>query len=729
MLTQLEMEQRYSNTFTKDIYREAVEVRTKQLIKPAVKMLSNYLSEFTQKDYEYTTKKGEAKVRHDLIEAHKCLKELDVEKTLITLYSYLWQQQGEDVKLPSLLGLMDSDLLKYDWGEYPSRRFEVANTLLMVLSHCEGIHSIVKDRKQTYMYCQLELTEEMEVANQERCYPLPLITLPNWVDSNINNGYYLIKQHVLLGSRFNRHDKRQRYSHLNTQNGVQYEYEPRLEGLCKPTFSNEPKIKKDGQWETDKDIAERRKSFDHIMGELPKRLQIMVDKVYYLVHGYDTRGRFYPKAYEYNYQGMKYLRCMQRYHIKEVVAPEWHAKNTVPTPAQWVLMDLASQYGMDKDTFKDRLKFGQELLPMIEGGEDMKAWIDKAKEPECFALRILTIKDIIAGDPVSHPVGLDAASSGPQLLSVMTRCYEGMMNTGAILNGVPWLYNKIYELMDNVGDLTIKQVKKATVPYVYGSEDIPNSVFGDDALAFTLAYATAVPGAARIREILLCAWNSEAKAHEWELPDGHIAYVPVIATHEYSKCPYDEGHYKYIWRTNQPVQRGMSLVANVTHSFDSYVARELSERCNYNRKVLLEVKRTILDHFKHGSTEQWDHLLHLQSLAQRYQQVSIEACQHMYPNKLKGCDPTYLNQLLTLIDSCLVRKPFSVRIVHDEFQSLPNHTLEMKQVYNDILAESYEGDWLFSVLDDLTGMDHRGMRPDVNPDISREIRDNLYAIH
>lgn len=399
------------------------------------------------------------------------------------------------------------------------------------------------------------------------------------------------------------------------------------------------------------------------------------------------------------------------------------------TPAQWCLIDLASQYGMDKKPFEERLQFGREMLEEIKLGKDMSTYITEAESPECFALRILTIQDILEGKPCGHPLGLDAASSGPQILSVLCRCAIGMSNTGVMGTTVPDLYTTIYHNMETEKKRSRSQVKKACVPYVYGSTNAPELVFGDDALAFERAYAAAVPMAATVREILLSAWNPTATHHTWVLPDGHVAHVPVTDSIIYEGAQMGTKSYHFIETQLITKDIGMSLPANVTHSFDSYIARELSERANYDEDHLRSVKAAIADHRANGSEYSNEKLLELQALSTKFKMVSIEGAVHVFRNGLKDIEDWYIDALSNLVDACLSRPSFQVRMIHDEFQCLPNHVNNMKQIYNDVLVEGYDGDWLFAVIQALTGRDFRMLRAEPDEAIRQQIRHNMYAIH
>lgn len=89
------------------------------------------------------------------------------------------------------------------------------------------------------------------------------------------------------------------------------------------------------------------------------------------------------------------------------------------TPAQWSLIDLANQFGLDKKPFEERLQWGREQLTKIRkcaGMLDLSNHFDdtikKADEPELFTAALLNVWDIVNGRPSGHFIELDAAASG-----------------------------------------------------------------------------------------------------------------------------------------------------------------------------------------------------------------------------------------------------------------------------------------------------------------------------
>lgn len=417
------------------------------------------------------------------------------------------------------------------------------------------------------------------------------------------------------------------------------------------------------------------------------------------------------------------------------------------TPAQWLLIDLASQYGLDKKLFPERLEFGRSLLPLVEqAGDDpaeiklfFQEYIAEADEPEMFCASLLAVSDVLRGRPIGYTVGLDAASSGPQLLSVLCRCLTGMMNTGAIDCGqVPDLYSLI---RDNLGFKAERtQVKKATVPYVYGSKREPLNVFGEDLYPkFIKAYATVVPWAEWAKNTLINCWNSFAEYHEWDTPDGGVAHVKVIRGNE-TKGYFQGRQYTYTFKEIGAKEVGdegtRSLGANVTHSYDGYILRELHRRCNYNKRKVLKTIR-LIENYLNGTVEivadrnieRKQTAFRLQALSKRFNTTSVRILDFLDSYTIQGMNTDYLDKVLYRLKAMLQHEPFEVRTIHDEFAACPNHVQQMKLVYNILLGEAYESTWLFDVIEDLSGISYHKDQPEVDPSVLEAILDNNYALN
>lgn len=371
------------------------------------------------------------------------------------------------------------------------------------------------------------------------------------------------------------------------------------------------------------------------------------------------------------------------------------------TPAQYVLIDAAVQLGYDKETWKERLEIGRGILNNIkekglacinEYSPDSKALFTKA----CSA-----IQDIIDGKPTGHIIGLDVSSSGPAILSTLLHCETGMHNTGVTnRDTVPNFYQTIADNFDS--DVPRDQVKKATVPFVYGSDAAPERIFGDDVPAFTRAYKRTAPEAYWARQVLLNAWNPKALNYSVTTPDGHTAYIEIRDVVD-TKGSLGDFTYTYRSAENKPVKQGRSIPANITHTYDGFIYRELSGRCNYDDGQLIYVIECIEG--GHCSVACNPTLRKLCKLWERHGFLSVEGLEHVNYMELAGVSKEYLSALAELAKELLEYPSFPVVGVHDEFKCSPIHTQEMRKKYNQIMAESYKCTWLLDVIYDLTGME------------------------
>ena len=127
---------------------------------------------------------------------------------------------------------------------------------------------------------------------------------------------------------------------------------------------------------------------------------------------------------------------------------------------EWLLIDLSAQYGhsIDKQDYVDRLAWANENLDYLE------TIYEDAEDKATFLACTIAVRDAQAGKPSGYTVGLDSLASGPQLLSVCTRCRTGMENTGVINTGHrPDVYTKLTDTM-GVKEYSRADAKDALMP-------------------------------------------------------------------------------------------------------------------------------------------------------------------------------------------------------------------------------------------------------------------------
>jgi hypothetical protein len=100
-----------------------------------------------------------------------------------------------------------------------------------------------------------------------------------------------------------------------------------------------------------------------------------------------------------------------------------------------------------------------------------------------------------------------------------------------------------------------------------------------------------MPGAMHIMEDINACWQYDNDVHQWTLPDGHVSRVTVTEMTD-TRIEVDElNHRTFTYRYNkqQPSENYRSLVANIIHSVDGYVAREMVRRNHYEGTELVHI--------------------------------------------------------------------------------------------------------------------------------------------
>ena len=167
-----------------------------------------------------------------------------------------------------------------------------------------------------------------------------------------------------------------------------------------------------------------------------------------------------------------------------------------------------------------------------------------------------------------------------------------MVNTGNREDIYQFVADKMNIILEAINQVIRKDVKKPVMTTFYNSEANPKETFNKKQLkAFYAALDDTLPGALDVMEAINEYWDSTADVHMWTLPDGHVAKVPVTEMSDI-RIEVDElDHRTFTYRYNkqQPSENYRSLVANIVHSVDGYVAREMVRRCHSMKIDLVHI--------------------------------------------------------------------------------------------------------------------------------------------
>ena len=377
----------------------------------------------------------------------------------------------------------------------------------------------------------------------------------------------------------------------------------------------------------------------------------------------------------------------------------------------YLRIDVASQYGLDKELFETRIQWVHDNEPDLEELEE------KADDFFRYAAAVVAYRQAQQGVATGHLVGLDACASGPQILSVISGCEIGARNTGAIGQIRADIYGKQTEVMngllEDMEDYPRKTVKDALMPHYYGSVNEPVMIFGEDTpelAAFLQAADIVCPGANALLKVMINLWDPNALEYRWNLPDGFQVVLKVKDIIK-SKIEVDtvEPHkvFEYVRTENSPLDFAVKLPANITHSIDGYIVRELVARCNYDiaqlRKVELVLTQQGFDHESGQAAPKPDMMMYIEQCWRKHGTLSLVGIDHINSWSVTQISEEYRKALLLLVRKTLQKPSFEVITIHDEFKCHPNYMNHVRQTYIDLLAELADSNILDAILSDVNG--------------------------
>ena len=134
------------------------------------------------------------------------------------------------------------------------------------------------------------------------------------------------------------------------------------------------------------------------------------------------------------------------------------------TGAQYLMIDIANSYGLDKQSWDSRLEWFKNHEADIL--KDTITYTQQAEEPAQFMAGVIAYKKFLEGKPSGYMCGLDATASGIQLLSVLSGCAQSactcnLVNTGRREDAYTVTHNHMDRLLGHGNRYARKTVKQA----------------------------------------------------------------------------------------------------------------------------------------------------------------------------------------------------------------------------------------------------------------------------
>jgi hypothetical protein len=393
------------------------------------------------------------------------------------------------------------------------------------------------------------------------------------------------------------------------------------------------------------------------------------------------------------------------------------------TGKQYLQIDVASNFGLDKEEWNTRLAWFEAHEPHLEG------MLDKAKEPALYFAAVQAWRAVQRGEPTGYPISLDATASGLQILAALTGDRKAaelcnVVSTGKREDAYTNIYNYMLDKIQGVAMVSRDQAKEAVMTSLYGSEAVPKRVFGTSNLLATFfeTMETLAPAAWELNQAFLTMWNPEALSHDWVLPDNFHVHVKVM-TQEKHVVHFKDEPFDIFLDVNAPTDNGRSLGANATHSVDGMIVREMNRRCNYNPARVQQVRDALNDIDSSATDEEDEEMVAI--LWNHYEQsgyLSARILDHLGWENIHYVRPEVIWELI----NSLPAKPFEVISVHDCFRCLANYGNDLRIQYNIqlmLLAKSNLLGYLISQI-----MGRKVSIGKLDPTLYNDIMDTDYAL-
>lgn len=184
---------------------------------------------------------------------------------------------------------------------------------------------------------------------------------------------------------------------------------------------------------------------------------------------------------------------------------------------QMLKIDIANQYGKDKESWTDRLLW-TELRK-----NNLRDYAESADEPMMYLKAVQAYEDTMDDIPSGHNMFLDATASGLQVMAALSGCHKtakqvNMINTGSredVYSAVAILMNKELSIADQV---TRKDCKLPVMTHFYCK--MTQETFNENQQnAFYNVLSHNFEGAEAVKDTITDHWNKYALQHSWTMPD------------------------------------------------------------------------------------------------------------------------------------------------------------------------------------------------------------------
>lgn len=395
------------------------------------------------------------------------------------------------------------------------------------------------------------------------------------------------------------------------------------------------------------------------------------------------------------------------------------------TGLEYLQIDIASNFGLDKKSWDERIAWAK------ANEDQLESLLKQAEEPALYFAGVQAYRQVQKGNPIGYPISLDATASGLQILAVLTgdRMAASICNvvdTGDRQDAYTIIYDQMMAHLGETSKIKREDVKQAIMTSLYGSTAVPKEVFGEGDLlkCFQRMMEIHAPAVWELNKIMIDIWNPNALVNSWVMPDNFHVHVKVMGNIS-QNVHFMHEPFEIIRKENIPQDQGRSLGANMTHSIDGMVVREMTRRCMYQPRHIRAIRDLLETFGPHGSEIDHEDDKMVLTLWGHYKDsgyLSMRILDHLTQANAGHVDLSIIKEL---IDS-LPEKPFQLMSIHDCFRCLPHYANDLRRQYNIQLYLLARSNMLGFILGQLLGQPLNTVRLD--PTLEHDVMAANYAL-
>lgn len=315
------------------------------------------------------------------------------------------------------------------------------------------------------------------------------------------------------------------------------------------------------------------------------------DRIIFMNHKYDKRGRMYTMSYPLSFQSDEFTRSTFELAFMHKVSDKGLTN---------LKLDIANLAGLDKTTTANKLDWFSDaeksiLKIAMLGKLDRRLSICKELDkPIRFLSACIAYKNALDDKPIGYMASIDSTASGCQLSALLTRDklaakYTNLTNENKRYDIYSEVAKEFYRLIGEANPFKYlsdrKRFKEAVMISGYnGKVAVERNFDKSEIPLFYQAYNNVCSGMVELTDFINKAYiDNYMKPYMcWTMPDGFEVVCPQtkgifknLKTSQFS-CMFKYNIIAPDIDTNK-----RSLAPNIVHSIDAYVCRELLRRTRY----------------------------------------------------------------------------------------------------------------------------------------------------